>query len=165
MAVFRVIHHPWGENESSYGEEKVAGILRDICSPQNALDYLVGMIGVGYPNAAAQFARTAQIFRKPNGVYLRHMTLSLRPDECMMLGEAMDLGYRIASYYTDRFQMIIVAQMLEKGHQTIHFLMNTVSYIDGREYKDDLEGRFAFQEHAKSVCGQSGRCLSVALDS
>jgi len=170
MAVFRVIHHPIecckadGGKDLYRTEEIITGILKDIGSPQNSTDYLIGTIGVGHLKAAEQFARTAQIFRKTNGIYLRHMVLSFRPDECMMLGEAMNLGYRIASYYTNRFQMIVVAQMMEKGYQKIHFLMNTVSYVDGREFKDDLKDRFYFQEHAKEMCREEGRYLSVSMD-
>lgn len=56
----------------------------------------------------------------------------------------------IAAYYGKRYQVFFGIHG-NTDHRHIHFVMNTVSYIDGKKYAEGYDDFFKFREYVNTV--------------
>lgn len=91
------------------------------------------------------------LWGKNVGRQVRHFILSFRHlNECIQMTELIQLGRQIASYYEFSYQTIWAIHRSPRGNDHIHFVFNTVSYRDGRMYR---EGRADLGRLAQYIKG------------
>ena len=107
-----------------------------------------GGYNVDVSRAAEQIVLVKQYFHKWNGRKMRQFIVSF--DESIAPYDAYILGWQTAAYYADRFQIIFgVHEDTENVH--IHFVFNTVSFIDGLKYSGSYADLCSLKAHAKQI--------------
>ena len=89
------------------------------------------------PNFAyEQMVLVKQAYYKTNGVQLKHSILSFEGGEMANLNfeDLLDIGFLMGKHFKE-YQMVYGIH-LDSDHVHIHFVMNTVSFIDGHKYAD-----------------------------
>lgn len=136
----------------------------------NALNYVAfGKASydcVGSPNVSLhcphdQFHAVKKYFDKRSGNPLFHFIVVYYPRTAYDVEQAKALSRVIAAYFADQYQIIWCVHhkpMSSKygGVSSMyhaHFIMNSVSYVDGRMYRGDHADIFRFLDHIKLVTG------------
>lgn len=86
------------------------------------------------------------LWGKNRGRQIRYFILSFsRQNEYVQMTELIQLGRQIAGYYDPNYQTIWAIHRSPEGNYHIHVVFNTVSYQDGRMYREGREdlGRLA----------------------
>lgn len=84
---------------------------------------------------AEQFQTVRQVFHKENGRLMRHFIVSFAEDEPVDARVAAKFGLIIARYYAPKYQIVFaVHEDTENIH--IHFILNTVSFVDGHKFNE-----------------------------
>ena len=130
-------------------KEKTAGTVfteQDIQGLRDVMDYALQdyktekQFYVSGINCIPDMARqemllTKKQFGKEGGIVAFHAYQSFKPGE-VTPDQAHTLGKQLArELWGDRFQ-VLVATHLDKSHIHNHFVLNSVSYIDGKRYND-----------------------------
>ncbi len=105
--------------------------------------------------AAAQTAMTKQRFGKVGGNVAFHAYQSFKPGEvapeqCHQIG--VELAQRL---WGSRFE-VVVATHLNTGCLYNHFVLNSVSFLDGKRYNDCNESYYKFRAMSGAICRKHG---------
>lgn len=129
MCIVKVVKKPYKNESSIFNLINYA--LTDKRS-NTAVRYYGGY-NVGVLRAAEQFVLVNQYFQKWDDRKMRHFVVSF--DENIAPYDAYILGWQIAAFYADRYQIVFgVHDNTENVH--IHFVFNTVSFVDGLKYSE-----------------------------
>lgn len=121
---------------------------------ENVVQYIIrGSLYVGSATCStdpleciSQMKYIKALWGKNRGRQIRHSILSFsHQDEYVQMNDLIRLGGQIASYYDLNYQTIWAIHISPGGNYHIHFAFNTVSYQDGRMYREGREdlGRLA----------------------
>ena len=109
-------------------------------------------------NAAQTFSTTQERFGKTTGIVAYHMYQSFVEDE-VDAATAHEIGVRLAKeLFEERFE-VVVATHLNTGHFHNHFVINAVSWKDGKKYNDCKDSYRLIRETSDKLCREYG--LSV----
>lgn len=98
-------------------------------------------------------------FGKEGGTLAYHGYQSFAPGECTP-EEAHEIGKQlIKELYGDEYQVVIATHLDKKNHLHNHFVINTVSRIDGIKFHRTAEDYKQMQEVSDRICREHG--LSV----
>lgn len=148
-------------NGKYHDQSAIQDVISYCQNPQKTINHYCGGLAVNYHHAAQQMDDIALAYGKQHGVRLRHMVLSFSPDEQIHPLRVNWIGRQIAAYYSGRFQIIYaVHEDTENLH--IHFVMNMVSYIDGKKYEGGRQDYYLFQQHVRKTLKDNG-CLSLTV--
>ena len=118
----------------------------------NVLSYIIrnasiyGGLAVDPDYAEFQMQLVKELFYKTEGRQVRHFIVAFDEYEDVDLGGIYQLAQKIALYYANRYQIIFGIHMnTENIH--IHFALNTVSYIDGRMYREGFGDGLKLKAH------------------
>ncbi len=108
--------------------------------------------------AREQMMTTKEYWRKTNGVIAYHAYQSFKPGE-VTPEQAHEIGVKLAQeLWGSRFQAV-VATHLDKAHIHNHFVLNSVSFTDGKkweaDFKDYYGGLRATSDRLCKECGLS----------
>lgn len=93
-----------------------------------------GGFNVDISRADEQMVLVKEYFHKASKRMMRHFIVSFEED--VLAYDAYVLGYQIAAFYAGRYQIVFgVHEDTDNLH--IHFVFNTVSFVDGLKYSDD----------------------------
>ena len=129
----------------------VGYVLRDKIS--GGLVQYYGGINVNPLHAAEQFIMVKNYFRKtnPQCTQVRQFVVSFCKKDYTNPILAYGLGYKIAEYYADRYQIIFGVH--EDTHYLhIHFLFNAVSLIDGKIFDKGKDEYNKLMYYVNKVC-------------
>lgn len=126
-------------------------VISYCCNPNKARSGLIGGFGINVRYAAEQMDGLARAYRQADGIRLRHMELAFEPRERISPENVFLIAYKVAWYYGQEYQ-ILFAVHEDTPHRHIHFVMNTVSYLDGHKYPGRKEDYYRF-------CGYVGEVL------
>ena len=115
-------------------ETVIAYILQTHKTPSR----IVGGYGVDPQTAAESMHAVSQHFRKDYGIRLRHFILSFYPQETPQIHMAQKIAAQICSYIGKRYQ-IVYALHEDTAMLHLHFVFNSVSYVDGFKYHGSKE--------------------------
>lgn len=100
-------------------------------------------------------------FGKTDGNVAYHAYQSFKPGE-VSPEECHEIGIKLArELWGDRFQ-VLVATHLDKEHRHNHFIINSVSFVDGKKFNDNYKTYRELREASDRICGE--RDLSVIDD-
>ena len=112
-------------------------------------------------NAKEQFKFTKQHWKKTDGILAYHAIQSFAPGE-VDADTAHKIGIKLAvELWGDRFE-VIVATHLNVRHIHTHFIINSVSLMDGGKYNDCKRTYQKMREVSDRLCREFG--LSVIDD-
>ena len=124
------------------------------------------------PNHAAyEMELLAKLFHNDQGVRLRHWTIAFaeyelcgleRRHHCDCITALYRLGAQLSAYYKDQYQIIYAIHGGEHPH--LHFVMNTVSYVDGKKFSGSKADYYQYEKYAKRVAHYYGLTLYTAKD-
>ena len=117
----------------------------DSASLMRVIDYVQrSQMGGGYAIDPAfafpQMMLVKKAFHKTRGLQLKHFVISFTNNEVGVLDfdDLLNLGFQIGILFQE-YQMIYNIH-LDSEHVHLHFIMNTVSFLDGHKYSDGFVG-------------------------
>ncbi len=113
---------------------------------------VAGGINIDPYSALQEMMYVKNYFRKTSGRQPRHIIVSPDTDYYYKLQpwDLYHIAIRISQYYSCRYQIVFGVHTDTKNPH-IHFIMNTVSYIDGTMYSGGEADMIAFRNFAYSV--------------
>lgn len=125
---------------------------------ENVVNYVLrsdryGGLAVDPEYAVFQMQLVKQLWQKTDGRQVRHMILSFSKNEVLAYYEAMEYGYQICQYFGDYFQ-IVFALHTDTDHVHLHFVLNTVSFIDGSKFSAGPSDYWALRSYIQSLMPQ-----------
>lgn len=109
-------------------------VARYILNPLKAENGLVGGVGImAGEDIAASMNSVAMHFKKESGVQLRHFVLSFSPEELDDPIIVYQIAYSIATFIGQEYQVIFAVHE-NTPNLHIHFMFNSISYVDGHRY-------------------------------
>lgn len=95
-------------------------------------------------------------YRKTDYVIGYTFIQSFSPQEKITPLQAHDIGVRLAQeFFGDRFQ-VVVGTHIDKAHLHNHFVINSVSYIDGKKYLNKLHYLNDIRAISDRLCAERG---------
>lgn len=158
MPIIKVIYRhdddPWEaiRDQHKYQDDAARDDVVNYCMQSNkAPSSYMGSCGVSLSQPAYEMQRIAEAYGKDCGLRLRHTVLSFSGEEKRklgrfkkgVLGQLYRIGLYALQYYKDKYQMLFVIHE-DTVHYHIHFVMNTVSYVDGAKYRGDKSDYYGF---------------------
>lgn len=96
-----------------------------------------GGLAVDPNHAADQMECYREIWGKTDGRQVVHYIYALSDTESARINSIyrmVELAYAICAFFADSYQIVFGIHRDERWH--IHFVMNTVSYVDGKRYSE-----------------------------
>ena len=149
----------------------------------NALHYTMGIHtdydkryspNVDIYNAYEQFLFVKKYFGKTSGNPVFHFIVVYNAKSTWGYNDehTAEMSHRIASYFSDRYQIVYgihhkpcynkCGKCTSLYH--VHFIMNSVSYIDGKMFSGNCTEFYAFLEHIKRVTGDKSWTMEYDSD-
>lgn len=121
----------------------------------NEKSCLVTGINCSASTAYEEMSAIKKHFGKQGGNVAYHCYQSFKPGEvtpelCHQLG--LELADRL---WGDRYQ-VLVATHLDREHLHNHFIVNSVSLIDGKKFNDDYQAYRMLREASDQICQEYG---------
>ena len=111
--------------------------------------------------AAAQFMETKRLWGKPGGRVCYHGYQSFKADE-VTAETAHEIGVRLAEeLWGGRFE-VVVATHCNTGHYHNHFVINSVSWVDGKKFYNSPADYARMREVSDRLCREYA--ISVIQD-
>ena len=157
----RVTDYAANPGKTEYADLKnvisyAAGNSKTVSSEEKA--YLVTGVNCSADSACEQMSAVKEHFGKPSGNVAYHAYQSFKPGE-ISPEECHQIGLELAKkLWGDRYQ-VLVATHLDKEHLHNHFIINSVSFIDGKKFNDNRAAYRMLRETSDDLCRQYG--LSV----
>jgi len=109
-----------------------------------------------YPNTAVyEMNAVKERFGKPDGTIAYHGIQSFSPGETTP-EVAHEIGVKLAErLWGDKYQ-VVVATHLDKEHLHNHFVINTVSFVDGRKFHRTKQDYLAMKNTSDALCREYG---------
>ena len=137
----------------------LASVLKYIVNEQktDAKTYVSGLNC--FPGtAAAEMNAVKKHFGKTGGRVAYHAYQSFAPGE-VTPSQAHQIGVQLATeLWGDRFQ-VVIATHLDRGHLHNHFVLNSVSFSDGKRFHSDTAFLHRLRDASDRLCREYG--LSV----
>lgn len=120
--------------------------------------YYVSSLNCGVETAFEEMIQTKKGYNKVNGILGYHGFQSFKEGE-VTPELAHEIGVRLAEeMWGDRFE-VIISTHLNTNHIHNHFVLNSVSFKDGKKYYDKRETQAELRHISDSLCAEYG--LSV----
>lgn len=102
-----------------------------------------------------------QRYAKDGGTMAYHVIQSFAPGE-VTPETAHEIGIKLAErMWGDRFE-VVVSTHLDHEHIHNHFVFNSVSFVDGKKYNDNIKNLYKLREVSDELCREYK--LSVVLN-
>lgn len=122
--------------EGNYqNKDAIENTIQYICKPEHAISGLIGGINVTAESnlAIKQFYSVKRFFHKLDGRQVWHFIISF--EKRTNKYDILRYGYKIAEHFSNKYQIIFAVHENEPNIH-IHFVMNSVSFVDGKKYND-----------------------------
>ncbi len=111
----------------------------------------VSGINCSYPSALKDMETTKKGWNKTDGILAFHAIQSFSPGE-VNAELAHQCGLELAqAMWGDRFE-VLVSTHLDKAHYHNHFVINSVSFVDGKRYYDNKENYYRMRNLSDAIC-------------
>jgi len=125
-------------SEEAIDARKAVGDVIDYASNREKTDQMMFVTGINCSpdSAVEEFMSTKQYWNKTGGRLAYHGYQSFREgDGAITAEQAHSIGVKLAQeLWGDRFE-VVVATHLNTGHYHNHFVVNSVSFVDGYKYR------------------------------
>ena len=153
----RVLNYIKNENKT---KEEMSDGLKEVLTyttqgyKTNEKEYITG-INCDPKNALTQMMNTKLSYNKMDGRLAFHAVQSFKPGE-LTPDECHKLGIQLAKQmWGNRFE-VVVSTHLDKKHLHNHFVVNSVSWVDGKKYDNKKADIDHFREINDAICKEHG---------
>ena len=151
-----VIAYAVDEEKTRRGDQS-SETLDDESEP--ILQQYVSGINCATSTARMEMMSVKRRFGKEDGVIAYHGYQSFAPGECTP-AMAHEIGVRMAKeLWGERYQVLIATHLDKTNHLHNHFVVNTVSFLDGRKYHRTKQDYWDMRRVSDRLCREYG--LSV----
>ena len=151
-----VIAYAVDEEKTRRGDQS-SETLDDESEP--ILQQYVSGINCATSTARMEMMAVKRRFGKEDGVIAYHGYQSFAPGECTP-AMAHEIGVRMAKeLWGERYQVLIATHLDKTNHLHNHFVVNTVSFLDGRKYHRTKQDYWDMRRVSDRLCREYG--LSV----
>lgn len=136
----------------------VENAINYICDPIKTPSGYIGGLSVittSPEDVIMQFKTVKELFHKEEGRQVRHFVVAFSPYQQIQDEKLCVMAMMIAGYYAESYQ-IVFAIHEDRIYQHIHFIMNTVSFRDGKKHDFDRTDYYGFMNHIAIVTNLSG---------
>lgn len=134
-----------------YDEDSAyADVIDYIFNPYKTRLDLIGGFAVNPRYAAHEMLSLSKAAGKNRGPRLRHLVLSFDKNDVADPSLAFEIGNEVAAYYADDYQIVFAVHM-NRPNLHIHFIMNMVSYQNGKKYSGTKEDFYRLTSHIREV--------------
>lgn len=148
-------------NESDGSTENTLGGVISYVERDNATNQksLVDGIKCHKDSVVADMMTVKKSFGKLGGVVAYHGFQSFAEGE-VTPDIAQEIGYKLAErLWGDKYQVLITTHVDKDSHIHNHFVINTVSYVDGKKFHRTKQDYFDMRDESDRLCKEYG--LSV----
>ncbi len=139
------------KNNSSDDMEKVIEYITESYKTNDSK--YIGTYGCSAKRVIRDFKAVKKINHKTNGKQYEHFVISLTPDNKRITDEKyMEIAERIAGHF-QRFQSVFALHK-DSDIRHIHFVMNSVSYKDGKKFSQGPADLNSFKNYCNHVLGE-----------
>lgn len=151
MAILKAVNVKVGRNAS------LKGIINYVLQPKKTEEQLSTGFCCDVPKALETFNETKDCFGKMKGRQYYHFVQSFPPNENISAKKAHEVALRFAEKCKKfwGFEMIIVTHK-DRKHLHTHFVMNSVSFLDGHKFHITLKELAAMKELQNKICIELG---------
>ena len=116
-------------------------------------EFYVSGINCNTSTARDQFVTVKEQFGKPDGIQAYHGYLSFKEEDI-----TPELAHKIGEEFANRvwgkrFQVVVTTHLNTK-HLHCHFVVNSVSFVDGKRLANEEKAWFKFRHIADELCQQ-----------
>lgn len=113
-------------------------------------------INCSFENAYEEFIEVQQAYGKTDGIRGHHGWQSFPPELDITADEAHEIGVELAKRaFGDRFQVVVTTH-LDRKHLHNHFVINSVSFTDGKKYKGNWPTLKRARGISDEICAARG---------
>lgn len=129
------------------------------------LHQLVTGINCSPPTALAEMQATKHCFSKTDGTLAYHGYQSFAPGEATP-ELAHEIGVKLARrLWGDKYQVIVATHLDKENHLHSHFVINSVSFLDGRKFYRSAQDYARMREVSDELCREYGLSVIAAKES
>ena len=158
MATFTIVGA--GQEDKYCDDNALRDVINYITRGYQLPDNMIGAYGVTKNNAAMQMELVSQAYWKYSNCRLRHWVVSFSEEDNVTLEEVRQIADRSAAFYKSRYQ-IIYAIHTDTDNIHVHFVMNRISYRDGKAYNGKYSDFYDYRNHLSKLCGRYGVKLAL----
>lgn len=151
MAILKAVNVKIGRNAS------LKGIINYVLQPKKTEEQLSTGFCCDVPKALEYFKETKESFGKTKGRQYYHFVQSFPPNENITAQKAHEAAVKFAEKCKKfwGFEMIIVTHK-DREHLHTHFVMNSVSFVDGHKFHITRKELAAMKELQNQICIELG---------
>lgn len=151
MAILKAVNVKVGRNAS------LKGIINYVLQPKKTEEQLSAGFCCDVPKALETFNDTKDCFGKMKGRQYYHFVQSFPPNENISAKKAHEVALRFAEKCKKfwGFEMLIVTHK-DRKHLHTHFVMNSVSFLDGHKFHITRKELAAMKELQNKICIELG---------
>lgn len=158
MATFTIVGA--GQEDKYCDDNALRDVINYITRGYQLPDNMIGAYGVTKNCAAIEMELVSRAYWKYSNCRLRHWVVSFSEEDNVTLEEVRQIADRSAAFYKSRYQ-IIYAIHTDTDNIHVHFVMNRISYRDGKAYSGKYSDYYDYRNHLSKLCGRYGVKLAV----
>lgn len=117
--------------------------------------FFVDGINCNPSTARDQFITTKEYFGKTDGIQAYHGYMSFKEQD-ITPEKAQEVGMEFARRAWGKRYQVVVTCHLNTQHLHCHFVINSISFVDGKRMVDNEKNWFKFRHIADAVCKEYG---------
>lgn len=126
-----------------------------VCNEEKTLGQLISGKDCMPESCYEEFQMVKQNFNKLDGRTYYHMIQSFAQDDDITPEKCHEIGMQMAEHYFPEFQ-VLVATHIDKKHMHNHFIINSVSYKDGKKMDLSPSDLIAIKNYSNQLCQENG---------
>lgn len=108
-------------------------------------------VGCNADKVYEEMCSVKERFGKPGGNVSYHAYQSFSPGE-VTPEQCHEIGIKLARRLWGKNYQVLVATHLDKGHLHNHFVINSVSYVNGKKFNDNRKAYFDMRDASDKLC-------------
>lgn len=159
MAALKIISVPQKYADSLAYRQLLDYIMRADKTPNSYIDGFAV-----HPQYAAEEMQTVSaVYGQNRGVRLRHWIISFERNELPDAWHANQFAQMACRFYADTYQ-IVYSVHEDAAHLHIHFVMNMISYLDGKRYAGKKKDFYDYLNDLKGIAALFGTYIMYVKD-
>ena len=134
-------------------EKTLADAINYVENPEKTIADVRYVTGINCTSdiAADEMQKTKELWGKPDGIQYFHAIQSFKPGE-IEPDRAHDIGIKLANIMWGEKYQVVVSTHLDKAHIHNHFIINSVSFLDGKKYHLGKGNKLHFRNLSDHLC-------------
>lgn len=126
-----------------------------VCNKEKTLGKLISGKDCMTESCYDEFQMVKQNFNKLDGRTYYHMIQSFAQDDDITPEKCHEIGMQMAEHCFPEFQ-VLVATHIDKKHMHNHFIINSVSYKDGKKMDVSPQDLIDIKNYSNQLCRENG---------